>query len=320
MTCWSRPWFARPRPGHPGARARLARGIVVAACLVSGSVAAQDLSVQLALAEDERLRGEPLTVNFVAANPTSVEVFRYRIEFHASRDDILDERDTLLGEFRSVNLFIGNSFQENSIVLDTCSLELGDWRILGRVTDVEPEDPDPGNNIGLARETLSLPRDDADTGTCPERQDDTALINPGLNDAWFNADTAGQGFFINVFGDSGRIFLAWFTFDTETDPTAPAVLGAAGQRWLTAFGTFEGTRATLEVTRTRGGRFDRGDPAPVNEPNGTIELSCESCARGTVAYDLSDPGVSGVIPITRVVPDNVPLCEALAAGGSTAGG
>ncbi|MEE4173460.1 MAG: hypothetical protein V2I57_04335 [Xanthomonadales bacterium] len=279
---------------------------------------AQDLSVQLALAEEERLRGEPLTVNFVAANPTTVEVFRYRIEFYASRDDSLDDQDSLLGEFRSVNLFIGNSFQENTIALDTCDLELGDWRILGRVTDVEPEDPNPGNNIGLAMETLSLPRDDDDPGTCPEGQGDAAIINPGLNDAWFNADTAGQGFFINVFGESGQVFLAWFTFDTEKDPTAPAVLGAPGQRWLTAFGLFDGTRAMLEVTNTRGGRFDRGAPEAVNETYGAVELSFESCARGAVRYDLPGPGVSGVIPITRVVPDNVALCEALAAGSPTA--
>ena len=34
------------------------------------------------------------------------------------------------------------------------------------------------------------------------------VINNGLNDAWFDAATAGQGFFIIVFPDREEIFLA----------------------------------------------------------------------------------------------------------------
>ncbi|MDX1555108.1 MAG: hypothetical protein R3212_03685, partial [Xanthomonadales bacterium] len=62
-------------------------------------------------------------------------------------------------------------------------------------------------------------------------------INAGLNDAWFNALTPGQGFFITVFPDIEMMFLAWFTYDTERpDPSVMADVGEPGHRWLTAFG------------------------------------------------------------------------------------
>jgi sugar lactone lactonase YvrE len=71
------------------------------------------------------------------------------------------------------------------------------------------------------------------------------VINAGLNDAWFNASTPGQGFFVTVFPDSGQVFLAWFTYDTERpDESVTAILGEPGHRWLTAFGPYEGDTAT----------------------------------------------------------------------------
>jgi hypothetical protein len=149
--------------------------------------------------------------------------------------------------------------------------------------------------------------------THPNPPDAAFVMNPGLNDAWFNVDTSGQGFFINVFADTGVVFLAWFTYDTERPPPdLEAVLGEPGHRWLTALGSIEGAEATLEVTNTTGGLFDRGEPAPVNENDyGTIRLRFEDCATGLVEYDLTEPGVSGSIPIQRVVQDNVSLCETI---------
>jgi len=43
----------------------------------------------------------------------------------------------------------------------------------------------------------------------------TFEINPGLNDAWYNPATNGQGFLITVFPELKQLFLAWFTFDIE---------------------------------------------------------------------------------------------------------
>jgi hypothetical protein len=291
---------------------------LVLAILSSFPLAAQDLSIQLTLGQTDRLRGESATINFVVANPTTVDADRYRVDFYGSRDTVLDDDDTLLGAFDSEDPIRGNSFQENSIALHTCDLALGAWRIIGRITDTQPPDPNPENDGDVTREVLSLSRDDDDPLTCPERQPHAKTINPGLNDAWFNPDIIGQGFLVTVFGDSGNVFLAWFTFDsTPTATGATAIIGDASQRWLTAFGAFEGNSAVLEVTNTRGGRFDRENPGPINEPYGTLILSFENCHRGMVTYDLPGPGLAGVIPIERVVEDNIALCERLAASFST---
>ena len=140
-------------------------------------------------------------------------------------------------------------------------------------------------------------------------------INPGMNDAWYNPATNGQGFFFNVYPELEYVFLSWFTFETERPPEdLQAVLGEPGHRWITASGPFEGDTAVLDITLTRGGVFDQAEPkAEHSEPDsvGTMEVRFENCYSGTVTYDMPGPGLSGQVPIQRIVHDNVPLCQAL---------
>ena len=139
-------------------------------------------------------------------------------------------------------------------------------------------------------------------------------INPGLNDAWYNPETSGQGFLISVFPEIESMFLAWFTFDTERpDPSVNAFLGDPGHRWLTAQGEFSGNKAVLKIYVTEGGIFDSGTPVPVARQDGTMTVEFSDCTAGTVSYDIPSIDRQGVIPIERIVSDNVPLCEALAA-------
>jgi len=49
----------------------------------------------------------------------------------------------------------------------------------------------------------------------------------------------------------------------------------------------------------------------VDHPIGTITIVWHDCEHGTLTYDIDPPGVSGEIPIRRIVPDNAALCEAL---------
>ncbi|MEJ8567155.1 CRTAC1 family protein [Elongatibacter sediminis] len=136
-------------------------------------------------------------------------------------------------------------------------------------------------------------------------------INAGLNDAWFNPDTSGQGFFVTVLPALGKVFLAWFTYDTERpDAAVQASLGGPGQRWLTAFGDYAGHQAVLDIEVTRGGVFDAGSPSPTQQPDGEIVLEFSSCSAGTVSYDIPSIGRKGVVPIQRLASDNVARCEA----------
>ena len=137
-------------------------------------------------------------------------------------------------------------------------------------------------------------------------------INPGLNDAWFNPETNGQGFFVNVFPDAGIVFLAWFTFDVERpDPSITASLGEPGHRWLTAQGPYSGNQAVLETAITSGGVFDSTEPAVSREADGEIILEFSGCNSGTVTYNIPSIGRQGIVPIQRVALDNVALCESL---------
>jgi len=140
-------------------------------------------------------------------------------------------------------------------------------------------------------------------------------INSGLNDAWFNPATSGQGFLIAVFPDIKQVFVAWFTYDTERPPgDVTAMLGEPGHRWLTAQGPYSGDTATLKIFVTEGGVFDSATPAASTDAagDGTLTLEFADCTEGMVKYEITSLGISGEIPIQRITPDNVALCETLA--------
>ena len=141
------------------------------------------------------------------------------------------------------------------------------------------------------------------------------IMNAGLNDAWYNPATDGQGFFITVFPNLGVVSLAWFTYDTEL-PTASASLGDAGHRWLTALRNIEANRAVMTIDIASGGLFDTTTVIEHTDPvgsDGTITLTFEDCSSGLVEYDISSIDQQGSVPIQRVANDNIALCEALIA-------
>jgi hypothetical protein len=139
-------------------------------------------------------------------------------------------------------------------------------------------------------------------------------VNHGLADSWYNPDTPGQGFYLDVFEQLNQVFLGWFTFAIE-----PSADGAFDHQWLTAFGPFSGTSAELGIEWTTGGAFDSAEPIPVQQLDGTIELEFTNCTSGLIHYSWGDevstgPLVSGVIPIQRIANDAVALCESLYRG------
>jgi hypothetical protein len=137
-------------------------------------------------------------------------------------------------------------------------------------------------------------------------------INAGLNDAWLNLETDGQGFFIIVFPEIEQIFLAWFTYDTERPPeNVTANLGDPGHRWITAQGDYVDNEALLEVRVTHGGIFDSQEPIPDGYQDGEILLEFSTCNAGTVTYDIPSIDRQGVVPIERITLDNAPLCYML---------
>jgi hypothetical protein len=137
-------------------------------------------------------------------------------------------------------------------------------------------------------------------------------INAGLNDAWYNPATPGQGFFVTVYPDIGQVFLAWFTYDVERPPSdVEAILGDPGARWLTAFGPYVDNTAMLDIEITSGGVFDSAEPIPAQNSDGTIFLEFVGCNEGTVVYDIPSINRQSIVPIERIALDNVLLSESL---------
>jgi N-acetylneuraminic acid mutarotase len=139
-------------------------------------------------------------------------------------------------------------------------------------------------------------------------------INAAINDAWVSADAPLQGFFFTVFPDSGFFFLSWFTFDALIpigDDTA--VFGADDQRWVSGGDFYSGNSVTVSVELTSGGIFNGSIPLSTQGPGyGTITITFINCSEALLTYDFPSVGLSGQMTLTRVLPDNVALCLALA--------
>lgn len=133
-------------------------------------------------------------------------------------------------------------------------------------------------------------------------------INPGIGDAWYNPETSGQGFFINVWEDIQKIFVGWFTYG----------IGASdgSHYWITAQGAYSDNAAELEITLSSGGAFDSPEPSPEQTPDGTMTLEFTSCLEGTVSYDIPSIGRQGTIPIRRLTHDQVFYCESRSVPGA----
>ena len=130
-------------------------------------------------------------------------------------------------------------------------------------------------------------------------------INAGMDGAWFDPVTPGQGYFIDAHPNpegGNFIFVSWFTYGNAT---------ASGQRWLTAQGGFEGSMAEIDVFETTGGSFD--DPEPVSTTKvGTMSLDFTDCSNAQLMYSLPADSAEGDDAITRVIPGSQALCEELA--------
>jgi sugar lactone lactonase YvrE len=136
-------------------------------------------------------------------------------------------------------------------------------------------------------------------------------INAGLNDAWYNPATDGQGFSITVFPDKKLIFLSWFTYDTaHPSEDTPSNLGDASHRWLTALGSYETNQSVMDVSVTSGGLFDTSTDITRKE-DGTVTVTFDGCNSGILEYDIPSINRQGTIPITRIAGDNIALCELL---------
>ena len=70
----------------------------------------------------------------------------------------------------------------------------------------------------------------------------------------------------------------------------------------------------MNIEMTSDGIFDSASEIIRTDPpgsDGTIILTFDSCNSGTVEYDITSIDRQGIVPIRRVVDDNIVICEAL---------
>lgn len=242
--------------------------------------------------------GAVLTVKADLTNNGTSDSGMFNIDFYLSTDSVVTMADTLIGTQAITNIEAGSTNNIEKEVSLPVELADGDY-FIGAIIDLD--DSDLSNNTSVDAAAIFA--------------FNNFVMNAGLNDAWFDRETSGQGFFINVFPDLEIIVLAWFTYDTELPPEdATSNLGDPGHRWMTASAQYNGNQAVLNIQLTSNGIFDTPTEVQRTDPpgsDGTLTLTFDTCNSGTVEYDITSINAQGTVPIERVAIDNVALCDAL---------
>jgi|GEM_PF-6707443 len=148
-------------------------------------------------------------------------------------------------------------------------------------------------------------------------------INQGLNGAWFNPETSGQGLFLDVSPSTDFSFLGWFTYDTELALDDDfGQIGADGHRWLVGAGDINQSNSSIdyELYYAYDGKFDNSrEVLLTNNEYGSLNITFESCSTALVTYELFGQGISGSYPVNRPVAESGTLCEEFATEPVTVG-
>jgi len=265
--------------------------------VIDSAAATSDVSIEaFAVVDGAFEAGEDIRIKATLTNTSVEDSGVFNLNVYLSVDADITSSDTLLEAVNISNIAAGSSKDIDESINLTADLVAGDY-FIGAISQLD--DSDSSNNTNVDETTIYVFTE--------------FDINAGINDAWFNRDTNGQGFFITIFPDLGFVSLAWFTYDTELPAEdATANLGDPGHRWLTAVGPFAGDTAEMNIFITTDGLFDTipDEDLPSFE-DGTITLKFNNCNEGTVSYNITSIGQQGVVPITRVAGDNIALCDAL---------
>ncbi len=143
-------------------------------------------------------------------------------------------------------------------------------------------------------------------------------INAGLNGAWFNPDTSGQGIFLDVNQTADFSFMGLFTYDTElVDDDSVGQIGATGQRWLVAGGDIDEANSLIsfDLYYAYDGLFDDSSMVSVSDTTayGWLIMDFQDCSNAIVSYGINDAGLAGTFPVIRPAPDSGDLCGELSA-------
>jgi len=266
---------------------------------VASPAAAELVLTEVSAPSGSFAQGATISVDAEVSNTGNAASGAFSIKYYASTNSSINASDRLIGTENRASLEAGEDSSGPFNASIPGDLAPGTY-FIGAIVNFN--DSSSADNTNVDNEAITV------------NAADSFAINNGLNDTWRDIDTRGQGFFITVFPDIQKMFVGWFTYDVERPAQGvDAILGEPGHRWVTAFGSYSGDTATLDIEFTQGGTFNSGDPAPTQGPYGTMTVEFANCSEGEVTYDIPSVGVSGSVHVTRVANDNVALCEAFSA-------
>ncbi|MBL4660717.1 MAG: endonuclease/exonuclease/phosphatase family protein [Alcanivoracaceae bacterium] len=233
--------------------------------------------------------------------------------------DNSDTIDFLLEQSSLLDISNNNQEYFNNIELDdswsranNSSSNVGDWIMFS------PPYFSIVSSELLDNETTQLASDHLPISTVLTQlaKDIQAPINSGLNGAWYNVDTSGQGIMLEVLPDLNKVFLGWFTYDIEeANIGLTTQIGSVNHRWLTGMGEIDmnNKSITFDIHITSDGLFDNDRPVITSQAQvfGSVVLNFDDCANALLNYAFLDQTLVGSIPITRIASDNISLCEKL---------
>jgi len=242
-------------------------------------------------------QGATISIDAEVDNTGNAASGAFSIKYYASINSSITASDRLIGTENRASLEAGEDSSGPFNATIPADLAPGVY-FIGAIVDFD--DSNSGNNVNADDESITV------------TASGEFVINNGLNDTWRDISTRGQGFFVTVFPDIQKMFVGWFTYDVERPAQGvDAILGEPGHRWITAFGSYSGDTATLDIEFTEGGIFNSGTPAPAQSPYGTLTIVWSNCSEAVATYDIPSVPVSGTVAITRVANDNVARCESL---------
>lgn len=121
----------------------------------------------------------------------------------------------------------------------------------------------------------------------------TNALDSGVDGAWFDPVSSGQGLMFSAFPAQDTQFATWFTYDTETAPG-----DSSRQHWFTLQGPLgSAEEATLAIIRTTGGAL-MSQRTGNSQQVGTARVTRLGCDRMQLDYQFDDSEIAG--PFRRI--------------------
>ena len=112
------------------------------------------------------------------------------------------------------------------------------------------------------------------------------VLDKRFNGLWYDPQTSGQGFSLEILNDGNRLVGSWFTYgDNGT------------KRWFIFNGNVSDTASEVVILQTSGGRFLQPDPVTESEW-GSGRFTTLDCAH--INFEFTSAEVSATIELTRL--------------------